>query len=47
MQGAALLSGEAGTFDDWPTLMDLLLEMAEIDGIEDTPQGSISKEVPQ
>jgi hypothetical protein len=42
-----VLTGEARTFDDWPTLIDLLLEMAETEGVEDTPQRSISQEVSQ
>jgi hypothetical protein len=29
-----VLSGEAHTFGDWPALIDLMLEMAETEGIE-------------
>ena len=36
-----VLSGEAHTFHDWPTLLDLLLEMAETDEVEaGVPDGS-------
>ena len=42
-----VVSGEAHTFHNWPTLIDLLLQMAEIDRIESDPPGlgSGSKEV--
>jgi hypothetical protein len=42
-----LLSGEARTFDDWPTLIELLLEMAETDGTEGKVLGGKSKEAIQ
>ena len=32
-----VLSGEAHTFHDWPTLVDLLLEMADAGGTEGAP----------
>jgi hypothetical protein len=33
-------SGEARTFHDWPTLIDLLLEMAETDRIQSKERDS-------
>ena len=40
-----VLSGETRTFDDWPTLVDLLLEMVETDLIEAEQPEERSKEV--
>lgn len=40
-----VLSGEARSFNDWPMLVDLLLEMAETDGIEPGAQWVRPKEV--
>lgn len=42
-----VLSGEAYTFYDWPTLIDLLLEMAETERIETKGDGSKPKEAIQ
>jgi hypothetical protein len=41
-----VLSGEAHTFHDWPTLIRLLLEMAETDGIEARAQGGGAAALP-
>ena len=40
-----VLNGETRTFDDLPTLMDILLEMVETDQIEAGQPESRSKEV--
>jgi hypothetical protein len=42
-----IVSGEARTFDDWPTLIDLLLEMAETDGTEAKASRARTKEAIQ
>jgi hypothetical protein len=34
-----VVSGEARTFEDWPMLIDLLLEMAETEGFQARIQG--------
>ena len=41
-----VLTGEARTFHDWTTLIDLLLEMAETDGIEaQAPRGKTKEAI--
>ena len=42
-----ILSGEARTFHDWPTLIDLLREMAETEGIDVNAPRVKSEEVLQ
>ena len=42
-----VVSGEARTFRDWTTLIELLLEMAETDGIEAGASTDKPKEVVQ
>jgi hypothetical protein len=39
-----VLSGEARSFHDWPMLIDLLLEMAETDGIDVRKLGDCTDE---
>ena len=38
-----VLTGEARTFHDWHTLIELLLEMAETDGLEARSQARIQE----
>ena len=42
-----VLSGEARSFRDWPTLIDMLLEMADADDIETKEHGEMTKEAIQ
>jgi hypothetical protein len=39
-----VVSGEARTFHEWPTLIELLLEMAETEGIDARPANGKTKE---
>ena len=40
-----VLTGEARNFDHWPTLIDLLLEMAETERIETNEQRATRQEI--
>jgi hypothetical protein len=42
-----ILNGERRTFHDWSTLVDLILEMAETEQVENDQTKAKSKEVPE
>jgi hypothetical protein len=42
-----IVKGERGTFHDWSTLVELILEMVETEKVDDVQLKSMSKEEPE